>query len=77
MNAAQFADYAARFRRTGLVYARKNTDASGNVTGQEELPWEAVLVKILGITGWVLLDENQDRETPVISIFRSKEAVRE
>ena len=72
MNREQFEDYVARFKDTGLTYAMKQRDGSGNVIGMQELTWEEALVHIMRQTQWVILDGKDEvkPETRVLSIVR-------
>lgn len=57
MDRETFEDYITRFKATGLVYAKKERDRSGNATHLTEIPWEAALIRVMQDFQWVLVDQ--------------------
>lgn len=59
MNRADLERYAKKLDATGLRFARRERDGSGNVHAIQELDWQAVILRMARDAGWTLVEERE------------------
>lgn len=64
MTRSELEDYAERLNASGLQFAARKTDGSGNVVKLQPIPWEAVIVSMVKNQGWSVVDYEDQPEPP-------------
>ncbi len=58
MDGNQLADYERRLRATGLSFAKGvSHDGGANLGELEDIPWGAVILRVMSMTGWRITDD--------------------